>query len=75
MTGRESGYGGQLGVAAAVCDTSILLVSQTEDDRHDQAIADATLADWCKTVTFVDHVREADERRSSKRIGRQCMRP
>ena len=28
MTGRESGYGGQLGVAAAVCDTSIL-VSQT----------------------------------------------
>jgi hypothetical protein len=28
MAGRESGYGRQLGVAAAVCDTSIL-VSQT----------------------------------------------
>eukprot|EP01047_Picozoa_sp_COSAG01_P028888 COSAG01_NODE_1959_length_8800_cov_81.221584_2_plen_50_part_00 len=29
MAGRESGYGRQLGVAAAVCDTSIL-VSQTD---------------------------------------------
>eukprot|EP01049_Picozoa_sp_SAG25_P000284 SAG25_NODE_8_length_29132_cov_108.213895_21_plen_67_part_00 len=39
MAGRESGYGRQLGVAAAVCDTSIL-VSQT--DVHYQ------LGTWCK---------------------------
>jgi hypothetical protein len=65
MAGRESGYGGQLGVAAAVCDTSII-VSQTVMD----APAPPRQAVESEDTKVFDHLcRIPPPRRASQSLG------